>query len=165
MDKDTAKNMIKKGIEYNDPELIEMGNLILQQFFKEEDVAEKPQVKKRGRPKKQKIIIEETVSDKEDFTAPPRKSIKTEKNDDEKRFTKKRPLNINIKPLTLDEHKSDSEIDKILINNNYKPSYRESFKGYNQLCNSCEKEFNSDIIQSTCPKCLKGKIGNGRKTL
>jgi hypothetical protein len=165
MDSKLAKEMIRKGIEHNDPELIEMGNKILSQFFgdtpeKAQEKVEEVVKRGRGRPKKkteQAVVIPETVRDEFDFTAPPKRVINDRDEIDDKRFTKRRPLSINIKPVTLDEHKEDSKIDQLLTNSNYRPQYRNPFKGYDLTCNNCEKSFNSEIIQSTCPKCLRSK--------
>lgn len=169
MDNKLAKEMIRKGIEHNDPELIELGNKILSQFFPDNEVLEKEPItisdkKKRGRPKKSKtttVQTEKIVNEQrepEDFTAPPRFQNHNDGSSEGKRMTKRRSVQINIKPITLDEHKEDSKIDAILVNSNYKPKYREKFSGYDLVCNTCEKSFKSDIFRSTCEKCLRGKI-------
>lgn len=165
----TAKDLIAKGIEYGDPDLVDMGNLMLEKFFNEKESSNESfqttePKKKRGRPKKETITTEETKNEPkvrntiEDFTAPSRNYNNLTEGEDDRRLAKKRQIKINIKPMTLDEHREDSKIDAVLSNPNYKPKYREKFTGYNLVCNTCEKQFKSDIFGTTCQKCLKGKI-------
>jgi len=159
-----AKDLIKKGKELNDPELIQMGMDLLSQYqITTKVVKEKPPTKKAGRPKKVKLEEQTKSIQDSDFTMPKKRNVSNKNNTDQ--------IECRSIPIILSGNKfvdngkdcnEDREISKKLMSN-FDVDRRLFLSKATSDCEKCNKEFSYDNnlpnLPKYCDKCLRRMIG------
>jgi hypothetical protein len=174
---DVAKELLRKGIALNDPELIAMANSLLKEDVPKNEV--EPPKKKRGRKKKDVIEEKEVVAapvqlDSSSYVTTVRRENAAQKSrirftpdgKQEGVYTRSEQVNIKIRPVDSGEFKDDKSNDS--LKQFTKPitqmEQRDSGLVTVRCIGGCNREYKIASIHLrngayTCDKCIMRRGG------